>query len=657
MTPAANQWVHVAGWALVHFVWQGALISLLTAAALRLLRHGSANARYLTSCIALGAMLVAPLVTARLLSARAETAPGINVRPLAFSGAFSEGSGAPFFDQAVPAPRQASSMEEARRVVTRSLPVVIAVWLVGVSLLLIRLAGGWWRVRRLHHAALALAASSWQAAGDRMASRLGLRRAAHIVDSVLIDTPTVVGWLRPVILLPIAALANLTPAQVEAILAHELAHIRRHDYLVNLIQTMAETLLFYHPAVWWVSARIRSEREHCCDAVAVDACGDAVGYAAALAELESARTGRALPTGQAALALAATGGSLLERVRRVLRVPIDEVRPARAEAMPAMMTAALVLLFVVGATGLRRQPALEASSAAGPQVDHALPLLATHLNRQFVFRRRDGNEQVRETVIVRVERQRSGAPAQTSSTLVGGTIADATGRGIPDVAVVLTDIGTAPDHTARTNESGRFEFVGLPIGQYLIGVDAPGFASFHDRLTVIPGAKARMNITLQIASLSISMMVGRPGPAQGPQGRPALPNGWTCADAEAGRPVGVGLCGPPSLVQELTHDVQAREEVFRKQAAKPASMPLPAVVAVRYPQDLWDAMIEGSVVLEGRVGTDGSPVGLKSVAPVHPGLAKAARETVSRWRFEPARLHDVAVEAPLRVTISFRLHN
>ena len=118
----------------------------------------------------------------------------------------------------------------------------------------------------------------------------------------MVDVPTVVGWLRPAVILPVAALANLSPAQVEAVLAHELAHIRRHDYLVNLFQTLAETLLFYHPAVWWLSARIRTEREHCCDDVAVAVSGDAVGYARALAELEAWRVGTP------GMALAATGG-------------------------------------------------------------------------------------------------------------------------------------------------------------------------------------------------------------------------------------------------------------------------------------------------------------------------------------------------------------
>ena len=150
-----------------------------------------------------------------------------------------------------------------------------------------------------------------------------LSRVPHIVDSALVDVPTVVGWLRPLILLPVAALANLTPAQVDSILAHELAHVRRHDYLVNVLQTLTETLLFYHPAVWWVSARVRAEREHCCDEIAVEICGDAADYARALVELESWRVS------SATMALAATGGSLFDRVRRIMRAPATDAAAAR----------------------------------------------------------------------------------------------------------------------------------------------------------------------------------------------------------------------------------------------------------------------------------------------------------------------------------------
>ena len=152
--------------------------------------------------------------------------------------------------------------------------------------------------------------------------------------------PTVIGWLKPVVLLPASALAALSPQQLEAILAHELAHIRRHDYLVNLLQTLVETLLFYHPAVWWLSRRIRIERENCCDDLAVSLCGDPVAYANALADLESLRSETA-PTHH--IAMAATGGALLQRVRRLLGAP-----SSHSGRGPAWLAGSAALLLVGG---------------------------------------------------------------------------------------------------------------------------------------------------------------------------------------------------------------------------------------------------------------------------------------------------------------------
>ena len=124
---------------------------------------------------------------------------------------------------------------------------------------------------------------------QKLGARIGLSRPVRLLVSALVQAPTVVGWLRPVMLVPVGALGGLPPEHLEALLLHELAHIRRHDYLVNILQSVAEALLFYHPAVWWVSVHIRAERELCCDDVAVSVSGDAFTYARALAQLEQYR--------------------------------------------------------------------------------------------------------------------------------------------------------------------------------------------------------------------------------------------------------------------------------------------------------------------------------------------------------------------------------
>jgi beta-lactamase regulating signal transducer with metallopeptidase domain len=201
------------------------------------------------------------------------------------------------------------------RTLSAWIPALFMTWLVGVSLLTLRLLSGWLWVQRLKSHATTPAAAIVGDMAVRLARRLHITRTVTFLESALVEVPTVIGWLRPVVLVPASALAGLAPSQLEAILAHELAHIRRHDYLVNLLQTLVETLLFYHPAVWWLSRRIRIEREHCCDDLAVSLCGDPVSYARALADLEELRS----RGGQ--FVLAANGGSLLDRVRRLLGAP------------------------------------------------------------------------------------------------------------------------------------------------------------------------------------------------------------------------------------------------------------------------------------------------------------------------------------------------
>jgi uncharacterized protein (TIGR03435 family) len=337
-------WIDVAGRTLLHFLWQGAGIAAIAFVLLFWLRNRAPQTRYVVACIALVAMVAGPLVTAAVLSRSVATTASHPLIPVPYQSRPDSDSvpdGRSILTNLAMA-RGLSSVGVATPGPRAWLSLVVLLWIIGVSVLLLRLVGGWWRIHRLHRASRAASASAWTGATARIAASLGLAHRVHVVDSVHVDTPTVIGWMKPVILLPIAAFAGLSPSQVEAILAHELAHIRRHDFLVNLLQTFAETLLFYHPAVWWLSARIRSEREHCCDLVALAVCGDAVSYAEALVELEGRRRVHA------PLAIAATGGTLMMRVRRLLGAPAVE-RPRSIGAMVMVGVVALVVC-VAGAS-------------------------------------------------------------------------------------------------------------------------------------------------------------------------------------------------------------------------------------------------------------------------------------------------------------------
>ena len=360
-----TSWIDVAGWTLLHFVWQGSVIALTAALALRALRSCRADVRYGVACVALAAMLAAPVVTAVVLTSapRGRIAESIHVLRS------SQGAlvGVAFTTPWSTLPRSNNATRPAVTELKLPTPVdtdtlfsgLVTLWLAGVAILLLRLTAGCWRIRQLQLMARFEQPSRWQALAEEIAARLGLRRRFSVVDSARVVTPTVIGWLRPVVLLPIAAMAGLSPRQVEAILAHELAHIRRHDFVINFVQTLAETVLFYHPAVWWMSARIRTEREHCCDDVAVAISGDAAEYAAALAEL--ATWSVASPT----LAMAATRGALVKRVRRLLRLPESDHRPRRTVLAVAGALTVLVILGAVG-TILRAQPIADGGERFGP---------------------------------------------------------------------------------------------------------------------------------------------------------------------------------------------------------------------------------------------------------------------------------------------------
>lgn len=296
---------------LAHAVWQAGAIALLLAAALRLLRSRPAEWRYAAATAALLAVAIVAGVTFTI--ALGEKAPGGVTAGEA--GLLSQENEETFvtpdivrsvFSAAVPA----SSDLTLSRLLEEIAPAVVGLWFAGVFLFSLRLTIGYARVVQLVHSAEKGIESDWSRAMERIRRRIDLRAPVRLLHSGRVEVPTVIGWIRPVILVPLAALSGLDPRQIETILAHEIAHIRRHDYLVNLFQSAVEAAFFYHPAVWWMSRQVRIEREHCCDDLAIALCGDRLLYARALTELEELRA-LGSPT------LAATGGSLLSRIRRI----------------------------------------------------------------------------------------------------------------------------------------------------------------------------------------------------------------------------------------------------------------------------------------------------------------------------------------------------
>jgi len=290
------------GWTLLHFVWQGAALAALFAVTNALCRR--ATTRYALAVIALALMMAAPLITLAGLMRQKDPAVGygapgasaLAVKPVE-GVSVAAGPGAPAPE--APAPQPAGILW------------CVEAWFLGVLLLSLRTAGGLFLVEKMRRCEMRPVARELYEKCLALQRKMGLERVIRYCECLRLDAPAVLGWVRPVVLLPAKALTGLSEEQIAMIIAHELAHIRRLDGFVNLFQIGVETLLFYHPAVWWVSQRIRTEREHCCDDEAVAVSGDAVNYARALTLMEEWRTAPSL-------LMAANRSPLSERVVRLL---------------------------------------------------------------------------------------------------------------------------------------------------------------------------------------------------------------------------------------------------------------------------------------------------------------------------------------------------
>jgi beta-lactamase regulating signal transducer with metallopeptidase domain len=292
--------MHALGWALVHSLWQGIAVAASAAAGMSLCRR--ASARYVLAVGALVLMLIAPAATFLFYRSFAPAPVIAAHRSVVLT---------PELRSAVEAATNRSAGISSGSLSPTFLPWMVEAWLLGVALFSLRSAGGFLLLERERRKRSTVVSDRVLEICFIMQDRLGIDRAIDYCECTWLRAPAVIGWLRPVVFLPLTALSGLTEEQLQSVIVHELAHIKRFDPLVNLFQVCVETLLFYHPAVWWLNKRIRAERENCCDDIAVEVCGNAVEYARALAMMAEWRSAPAL-------AMAANRGPLTERVLRIL---------------------------------------------------------------------------------------------------------------------------------------------------------------------------------------------------------------------------------------------------------------------------------------------------------------------------------------------------
>ena len=353
MIPAAQGLGADLGLALLHSLWQVALIAAALKAALTLLHRASPRARHGLAMLALIAAVAWPASTfVRLRAARAAAIHQTIDRPLAWQAEAPSAQKTPL----------AARLEAAARPV---LPWLALLWMIGASGFALRFFGGWLWLARLRRRA-GRAPQEVRDLAAALARRMGIR----VPDLRVADAlgPFSFGLFRTTVLLPAACLAKLDARSLEALLAHEFAHLRRLDFALNALQSLAEALLFHHPLAWWISAAARLERERCCDQAAVGVCGDARFYAAVLNQLDDLRPPLA--------ATAAQGAPLMIRIKHLLGAA---ARPSRPALFGASLTlAGLGLAAAVPLAQALAGPAILVPKAILDQVDAAAT--AQHLD-------------------------------------------------------------------------------------------------------------------------------------------------------------------------------------------------------------------------------------------------------------------------------------
>lgn len=360
--------VSALGWTLIHSIWQGTLLMLIAVAVFYLLRKKSANTRYLTGVGFLFAQFVASAATFIYYYPKTITAIS-NAKYLA---SYSALSASRTWEQVS---RDLPITFKIQMWLTAHLHELVICWLIGSGILLLRFAGGWIFTEQLRLNAKVVMDKEWRARFGVIIAKMNISKAVEFRETAKVLTPMVIGAFSPVVLIPIGLLSGFSTAQVEAILAHELAHIRRNDYLINMLQSFVEVIFFFHPAIWWLSEKVRAEREHCCDDIALAVCGDKMSLAHALVKVAEWQAAPGL-----AMAFASKKPLLLHRVQRVLGL---NPKPARTfSSLPAMIFAIGLVIGISAYAVAQKVEKDKEKKAAKHMVDKKRKPAKTQIRRE-----------------------------------------------------------------------------------------------------------------------------------------------------------------------------------------------------------------------------------------------------------------------------------
>jgi len=573
------------GLTLLHFLWQGTLIGVLYWLVLLIGRPASAQTRYTLAVSTLLALGLTPILTFFYIGS-------LGVSP----GSASIGEGVAVLQLAI----SATSTGQAATL----LAWTVAGWVAGVLMLSLRLLMGWHYINRLKRSAKREALLHLVPVLDRLRSTMAIRKSVALAVSERIPSPVVVGWLKPLILFPPALITRLSPAQIEMILAHELAHIRRNDHLVNLIQIVIETLLFYHPVVALVSRRIRIERENACDDLAVRSTRDRLAYVEMLASLERFR--QPGPS----LALGLQDGQIVGRIRRL----VERSRPRRQLGLT--VPALLGLTLLAGSAGVWLMPdpdnelvssspsvaadRIADASLTAPRTLPETPLFSlpatadlTTPSRRAVSPTPASN--LSRTLLDEQQSEAASTPAAIANRII-------------DLEEATASLNPLPPSQSSNNE--RESIAANVPGDTVAGADL-------ETRSLSPGGAEEDLFEIDASSPQLAMAA-------------SIPSG-----VEHAIPTGADRVAPPAL----TGGVLVRE------------------VEPNFPRKARRYGVNGSVELEFTVDQQGRVRGI-GVIEERPGgwaFGEAAAAAIEQWRFEPYRRGEEIVERQVRLEVGFDL--
>ncbi len=334
----ASPFMQNLGWTLLHSLWQGLFCMAFIMVLLRCIPSRMSSLRYAVSSLGLFLLLLVSIGTCTYLNGSALREPSMYV------GVYNR------FHETIDGNQPAvilSIRQMAIIFVENNIGLMVIAWGIGAFFFSLRVCAGYWYINGIRNSSIPLD-DEWQRRIQQMSAVLGVHKIVSVAESHLIQAPVVFGYLKPLILIPVGMFSGLTTEQAESIFIHELIHIRRGDFIVNIVQCLLEAVFFFNPFVWMLSSTIRREREHCCDDNVIMAQGNPIAYARALAKLEEAR----LKSPTLALSLAHDKNQLLNRIKRIMEKSADRY-PGSEKFVPVI----LLLLGLMCASWLSIAPA------------------------------------------------------------------------------------------------------------------------------------------------------------------------------------------------------------------------------------------------------------------------------------------------------------